>query len=174
MTRHATLLSITLALIACLIIAAPAAARAQTTTFSGMEITCDEAPPSQEWMSGNVLHIRSQIVTTRILTDDERVTGTNTIVLNFNLNLKNGSGSIYGTFRLQPDEVNGAWQGRFSGHFTNFVTTVHAVGHGTGDIAGLQEMITLHGADLPADNPCPSGSPVAATVVAGRSLDPHK
>jgi hypothetical protein len=174
MAKHRILLSVALALIAGLLVVAPAAAHATTTTFTGLEVTCSEAPAEREWVSDDVLHVRNQIVTTRILTTDDRVTGTNTIVLDFNLNLKNGTGGLYGSFHLQPDEVNGTWQGRFSGHFTNFVTTVHATGHGTGELAGLQEMVRLQGTELPANNSCPAGTPTAATLVTGRILDPHK
>jgi hypothetical protein len=173
MAKRRVGLSAALALIAYSLVVAPAVAGAVATTFTGLEVTCSEAPAAREWVSGDVLHVRGQLVTTRIVTTDDRTTGTNTIVLNLDLNLKNGSGGLYGTFHLQPDQVNGLWEGRFSGHFTNFVTSVHATGHGTGELAGLQEMVALQGTELPADNPCPTGAPTAATLVTGRILDPH-
>jgi hypothetical protein len=174
MQKRRKLLSVALVLLASLLVITPVAARAIATTFTGLEVTCSEAPAEREWVGGDVLHIRNEIVTTRILTTDDRVTGTNTIVLNFNLNLKNGTGGLYGTFHLQPDDVNGTWEGRFSGQFTNFVTSVHATGHGTGELVGLQEMVTLHGTELPGSNPCAAGAPSAATLVTGRILDPHE
>ena len=174
MQKRTKLLSIALALLVGLLVISAVAAQAAVTEFTGSEITCSEGLPEKEWTSGNVLHIRNQIITTRILTTDNRTTGMNTIVLNFNLNLTNGTGGLYGTFHLQPDEVNGAWEGRFSGQFTNFVTSVHATGHGRGELAGLQEMVTLQGTDLPASNPCPAGTPTAATLVTGRILAPNE
>ena len=173
MAKSKIWLSVALVLVACSLLVAPAAARAVATTFTGLEVTCSEAPAAREWVSGNVLHVRGQLVTTRIVTTDERTTGTNVIVLNYDQNLKNGSGGLYGTFHLQPDQMNGFWEGRFSGHFTNFVTSVHATGHGTGELAGLQEMVTLQATELPADNPCATGAPTAASLVTGRILDPH-
>lgn len=170
MARRKIGLSVALALIACSLVVAPAAAGAAVTTFTGLEVTCSEAPAAREWVSGDVLHVRGQLITTRIVTTDYRATGTNTIVLNYDLNLKSGNGGLYGWFHLQPDQVNGFWEGRFSGHFTNFVTSVHATGHGTGKLAGLKEMVKLKATSLPADNPCPTGTPTAATLVTGRIL----
>jgi hypothetical protein len=168
MQKQSLLLSLTLALLAGLFIITPAGARQAVTQFSGTEITCVEGPPEKQWVENNILHIRNQVVTTRVLTTDQRTTGTNTIMLNFNLDLSKGSGTLFGTYHLQPDQVNGAWNGHFSGHFENFVNFVHAAGRGTGELAGLHEKVTIQGTELPTGNPCPAGAPTAASSLAGQ------
>lgn len=174
MKKQRLFVSAGLALLASLLMIAPAAARARVARFTGSEITCVEGAPERQWVTNNVLHVRNQVVTTRVLASDERITGTNTVVLNYNLNLSKGSGTIFGRYHLQPDQVNGAWDGHFSGHFENFVNHVQAHGRGTGELAGLHEKVAIQGSDLPAGNPCPAGAPSAASSLDGQISGHHE
>ena len=171
MKRHMMLLSVVLALLTVFWGAVPAAARATVTEFTALEATCSVIPGT-EWVSGNVLHIRNEVDTTRVASTAPLTNGTNTVVVNVDLNLKNGSGDIHGTFSLQPDGVNGAWVGDFSGHVTDSVFFGHAVGQGTGELAGMKDMVSLQGTEVPANQPCP-GPALGADIVTGRILNPH-
>lgn len=163
-----------LALCTALIAVAPAAARATRTQFEAIEATCDIVPGNVK-ITGNVLHIRGQINTNRVVATDATQTGTNTVVLNVDLNLDNGSGAAYGTFSLDSDAFTGTWEGSFSGQITDFVFTGQAVGQGTGDLSGQKVMVDLQDID-PAtlsDNPCAPGPALGASSVTGVVLNPH-
>lgn len=161
-------------LVAALLAVAPAAAKAKRTQFEAFEATCNIVPGDAE-ITGNVLHIREQINTNRVIATDATQTGTNTVLVNVDLNLVNGDGAAYGTFSLDPDAFTGTWEGSFSGHISGFVITGQALGHGTGVLAGQKVMVDLQDIDpatLP-ENPCAPGSVLGASSVSGVVLNPH-
>lgn len=151
--------------------AAPAAARVGTTEAAGYEVTCG-FEQGREWFSGDILHIRGEIDTTRVVAYDAqtgllepRLTGTNTVVLNLNVNVVTGHGSVHGSTVLQPDGIAGAWETSYTGQIRDGVATLMAVGKGTGDLAGMRLRVELQSIDL-ADAPdlCGGGGQAASAL----------
>ncbi len=173
MNRKRILLLVLVMLIASLIMLTPAGATATRTPFTAMEATCSVAPGNVT-ISGNVLHIRGQTNTNRVISADATQTGTNSVVVNVDLDLVSGSGGAHGTFSLNPDAFSGTWEGSWSGPFTDFVFSGQAVGHGTGELAGKKVMVKLRDIDPSglSENPCP-GPAINASMVTGVVLDPQ-
>jgi hypothetical protein len=174
MRKQRFLALLLLALSTALLAVAPVVAKATRTQFEAIEATCNIVP-GDVTVTGNVLHIRGQINTNRVIASDVTQTGTNTVVVNVDLNLVNGHGAAYGTFSLDPDAFTGTWEGSFSGHISRFVFTGQAVGHGTGDLSGQKVMVDLQDiepATLP-ENPCAPGPVLRAGSVSGVVLNPH-
>ena len=173
MKKRTLLLLLTLVLLVGLVLVTPVAARPEIIEFTAVEAVCSVIP-GEQWVSGNVLHLRNQVENARTVSAEPLANGANTLVTNYDLNLLNGSGGLYGTFRWQPDAVNGAWEGRWSGQFKDFVWSGQAVGQGTGVLAGMMVKVWLQGTDVPADHPCLPGSAYFADLETGRILNPHK
>lgn len=147
------------------------AAQAQTTEATGYEVTCSIQPGS-EWLSGDILHIRGEVATTRTVASnlqtgkaEPRLIGTNTILLNIDVNTATGRGTLHGSTTFQPDGIAGTWETRFTGTIRDGIVAVHAVGHGTGELAGMKLRAELQSIDL-ADAPaiCGSAGLAASTV----------
>jgi hypothetical protein len=173
MKKQTRLIILVFALIAILLLATGfASARATRTPFSGTEFFCFASPPERQWYThdGEVWHVRGQILETLIESDEVRVAGINTVGYNFDLNLATGSGRIFGTFNIQPDAVDGTWEGIHFGRFSDYVASGFAVGHGTGALAGQLLTVKNQQIDIPDDPPCAAGGAGSTT---GYILNPH-
>ncbi|MDX1664999.1 MAG: hypothetical protein R3272_14505 [Candidatus Promineifilaceae bacterium] len=172
MNSRFRLAGIAAALLLLVLLTGVAFADAEKTTFEWIEVGC-AITPGQVWQSGNVLHVRDEVHTAIVLSDEPLLRGTNTIVSNVNLNLKNGTGTGYGTLRAELDAVDGAWEGRWSFQIEDGLFEGRAVSEGTGELRGKRlhstfEQIPLSELD---ENPCP-GAPVGAHAVRGVMLEP--
>jgi hypothetical protein len=100
------------------------------------------APPlgGDYWYpSGDREHVRGMELLYIITADDQRFSGTNTVVVNANLD---GSsffccGPMWGTFRNVASE-SGYWEGTWTGKAADGEMRIKARGRGYGDLAGLQ------------------------------------
>jgi len=172
MKKRSLLLAVALVPLMLLALVTPVAARSTLVEFNGWEAACSVSP-AQEWVSGNVAHVRNRVEITRSVSAEPLANGVNTLVTNYDLNLLNGSGGLHGSFRWQPEGVNGAWEGRWSGQFNNYAWSGQAIGHGTGTLAGMTVTVWLHGIDVPAEHPCLPGDAIFADEFRGRILNPH-
>jgi hypothetical protein len=93
-----------------LVIAHPAQARATKTHVSFTETTLSDSEPQRQWISGQVLHFRGVVEVTAVTGDLE---GRITAVLNGNVNLHTGAGSVFGPFTFVTSSVS--WTGSFRG-----------------------------------------------------------
>lgn len=98
-------------------------------------------PGTQQVTPGGVLVVRGQVLSgtqTTTIDGEDDFTGVATLTLNLNLDLKNGQGSLFGTYEL--DGGLDTWSGTFRGVFDP------ATGLSTGTFVGQGEISTQRGA----------------------------
>ncbi|MGD2076893.1 MAG: hypothetical protein PVH18_00815 [Chloroflexota bacterium] len=131
---------------------------------------CAEYPPQQAWVTGQVLHLRGVVTAGRTF-GDPYFAGEFENTVNIDLNMVTGSGNVHGTTQIMPDAYQGTWQGgHFTGPILNFMYSGNGIDYGTGDLAGLMEVVHIQEIDptqLPAEfsNPC-NGSPALSAFFA--------
>ena len=146
------------------------------TEYTRTECVYPTGMPGQR-ESGNppVWHVRN-FPYLGILTDGSGlVVGSNSGVVDIDLNLRTGSGSIRGTLAIS--DRMGAFEGRFSGHYQDGVWQGRGSAIGTGGDTGKLFKVVLQGLD-PTE--CPvlqsPGGPLAAIDAASWDIvviDPH-
>jgi hypothetical protein len=144
----------------------PVQAAASTTAFTALDATCSITPGVQ-WVSGNVLHVRNEIDTKQTASSNSLVNGMNTVTTNYDINLITGSGGGWGTFILQPDQVNGAWMGSFSGPLSYGVFSGQGVAGGTGALEGMKLSASFQGISVPSNQPCAPAQAYDADQIQG-------
>lgn len=152
--RLLAILAVTVALLTAFV-PAVGLAEAPLTYISGLECAYVVAPAMPE-QRGQTLHISGQVHENLFFSDDPDVfpDGINTGVLDMTINLVTGKAVVNAEASLQPEGVNGTWEGQ--GHF--LVNTLtgdqqgHAVFHGTGDLAGQTLVLDVTGGN-PANCP---------------------
>jgi len=115
--------------------------QAQSTKadFTGEAILWALVDPGQTWFRGGVEHTRDQVLVFRDDCTDPRVNGFNTLVANWNINTKTGVVIMWGKFSFDVDNVEGGWEGTFTGNnIDDGILTIHLVGQGTGELEGLK------------------------------------
>jgi hypothetical protein len=114
------------------------------TIISPPTITCPgteplNPPPADPTLSpcpeGSRTHTRGYVIKTRFDTDRDLVTGYATILVNANFDA-DSNGPLWGTISIEPDAVEGTWDGTWAGMREKegdiWVITIHASlqGHG--------------------------------------------
>lgn len=162
-----------LALIAMMLVVTPVAAQSTRIEFTAREFTCSEGPPGKIWFSedGTILHIREQTRTGENISDEPLATGTNSIVMNMDLDLLTGEGHAYGTFSLDVSGVEGTWDGHWTLHIYPDGFWGTSNGHGTGDLDGMKLKSELTPWD-PGDPDNPCETMIGADFVSGYILNP--
>ncbi len=128
-----------LALLVVLVSVVPASARAQRLSYTGNTCTQSQTPPEKFWISDDgVMHQRGMVLTNIDVTDGDYDTGINILTGNIDLDLATGYGHAYGTFTLYPSAYSGTFEGNWSSHISPDGLRGIAVGHGTGELEGLQ------------------------------------
>jgi hypothetical protein len=79
-------------------------------------------------------HIRGGILLADEWATDPRLVGLNTIVLNANLG-SDGTGPMWGTFRIENENGDDGWEGTFAGHLGEWY---NAVADGFGAYDGMK------------------------------------
>ena len=111
---------------------------AERTKYTRTECVYPTGAPVQRF-SGNppVWHVRD-FPYLGILTDGYGdFMGTNSGIVDIDLNWKSGSGSIRGTLTIDDEEM-GAFEGRFSGHYQGGVWQGRGSAYGTGELLTMQ------------------------------------
>ena len=114
--------------------------------------------PGKMWMEGNILHIRGREHVNVDVSDAPELNGINTTVADAEINMATGFVEIRGTFRFQPEGIQGAWEGSWIFIGNKGVLNTRSVAHGTGALAG--KSLFLHMYDVPYD-------PITETMCAG-------
>jgi hypothetical protein len=145
-----------------MLLAMPAGATATRTEVSGME-TMDEMVDFGTWtfLPGDRIRVRGMVLQNWDETNDPRTTGMNIVTSNMNWDA-NHSGPFWGTFHLESADMDGYWDGTFTGHMPadGSCAEITSVGLGGGAFEGLQYRLTLVG--------CGDSS-----TIEGEILDPH-
>jgi hypothetical protein len=142
--------------------ASPAAgAKATVTEFTGTEEVVDLLDEGiLIEMPGGTFKGRDRVWEMYHDTTDPRVTGTAIVVSNGNFNPE-FRGPAWGTMRVEPDDLEGAWEAVWHSP-PGRPEIITAVGHGTGELEGLKAWWTFE-----YDEGDPNGH------ISGRILDPH-
>lgn len=123
-----------------------ASAAAKTSVAFSCADTLVSVQPGTLWVEDGALHLRGQVMV-YAGSGDPQCVGTMTSVINFNLDLSDWSGALWGTFDRTADATNGGWAGTFVGHWTTdnplAPTAIDRwagkiIGHGYGGLEGWQ------------------------------------
>jgi hypothetical protein len=127
-------------------LATPAAARP-----TGIGYACDEYAAAlldagRTWTSHGVEHVRGQVVAQEVV-GDALCAGTNTVVVNYNLNLATSTGVLWGTATLDTSDFDGGFMSSWTAKFTatdplapdaQDIWVGQYIRHGFGELAGWQ------------------------------------
>lgn len=147
------------------VLSGTASAQVTIIEFEGVFYPCSVTPPTKEWISGNVLHIRGIQFHNQWVTGSPLVDGLSDNVVDADINLKTGTGVARPHESVKPDAFDGTWDVRATVLIDPSGPSAHGVGRGTGDLRGMTIEFTASG-DVPidpADNPC-SDSPFATPI----------
>ncbi len=128
------------------------------TMFTATAATCDVAPGTTEATDDGMLHIKRQVFTDLVESQDPRIAGTNRPTLDINLNPESGDGELRGSFTLQPTAVDGTWEGELQGQFIQGFVTSSGIARGTGALAGAVmrvefQQVASYSGQLPCESP---------------------
>jgi hypothetical protein len=144
------------------LLAMPAGATATRTEVTGTEITKDISDfGTWTYLPSGRIRVRGMVLENWDDTNDSRTTGTNIVISNMNWDA-NHSGPFWGTFHLESDDLDGYWDGTFTGYMPadGSCAEITSVGFGGGDFEGLQYRLNLVGCG-------------ASSTIEGEILDPH-
>ena len=120
--------------------ASASATRIQVTTF---EYDCANEL-EQEWMEGQVYHIRNYHHTNRVVSDTPEVNGINTTVADAEIRLNTGYVAIRGTMSFKPDTIDGTWEGNWTFISNKGVVRGWSVAQGTGELFGKTLFVNIY------------------------------
>lgn len=121
------------------------------TEVTSLSTIC-EVIPGEQTVVDNILFIRGQEHSLIIESRDRRVNGAQSAVLNIAIDPQTGDVAVWGMFRIEPEKVDGTWEGTFGGGF--------AVAHGTGDLEGQVMILEIQEVPAGPDPPCDIAEPV--------------
>jgi hypothetical protein len=137
MTTIAALAALTLAL------APGAAANTQRLPVTADEALVQVVANGSMAQRGQTMSARDGVWALRV-TGSDLLAGTDTIVINYQLNTVTGSGALWGTNVIEPSAYpDGRFECSWIGIFDDFVWTGRAVCHGAGSLAGWQLRLTI-------------------------------
>ena len=142
-----------------------ALARAEFTEFTGVEIQTGGGPIFDGVdITKPVIQVELDSVFDDITTDP-RTTGVTYVKGKLTItDMTTFTGIMHGTSQtvITGNGYEGTWEGRWQGKLVNGVGFFKAVAHGTGDLAGLEEIIVFTGT-----------GPFQPVNMEGRILEPH-
>lgn len=149
MKQHKALASVVVMLIALSLLSVQVvSAQATFTTCEGDFIPGEILDPGIWTYPGGNWHVRGMVGTYQqeMPGSDPRCSGLNTVVTNANWDI-GGAGPSWGTFHVVPNEYSnytGGWDGTWTGmSYADGSASIHVVGHGYGDLDGLQVFVDI-------------------------------
>lgn len=128
------------------------------TEVAAISTICSVIPGEQS-VADNILTVRGQVHSLIIESDDRRVNGTQSAVLNIVVDLATGAGIVWGTVTIEPDKVDGTWEGFFAAQGIGAFFAGNAVMHGTGDLEGQVLIVRIEEVPARPDPPCEIAEP---------------
>jgi hypothetical protein len=176
MNKRYVLVGIVMALVIAGLIITPALAKPTEIPIEAIECTVQIIEPGREWIDDeHVYHLRGRVVKNMKVADYALLNGTDTVLINLNLNLIDGSGDGFGSSVFQPDEVDGTFRGSWTGEFSGGLLTGRAVMHGTGNLQPMRGEASFEPIIDGTDLPCEGWEPMRFTGVIfdplGRNLE---
>ena len=133
MRRFITLFAVTAVL--ALALAPAAAAKTTPVPVSADEALSEVVAGGSSAMHGKMLSVRDALWVTTV-TGDDLLEGTDTLVINYELNTVTGSGALGGTNVIEPSAYpDGRFECSWIGIFDDFVWIGRTVCHGAGSLA---------------------------------------
>src|SRR5687768_5924824 len=102
------------------------------TASSAMASTCGGVPGPESTDDKGSIKIEGRAFTGLVQSDDWRIAGTSTPVLDIVIDPTSGEGELRGSFIMQPKDVDGAWEGRMQGRIREGLVTAWGLARGTG------------------------------------------
>ncbi len=162
---------LTLVLLAFLVAAVPASAKAERISYTSYDCPISMSPPEREWVSEDgILHQRGIQLVNEITSSTPYQTGYAYLEMNTEINLATGEVHAYGKVEVHPAAYEGSWVGTWTTHVSaEGITDGKATARGTGDLEGMLIFNTMHNPTVPSQN-CFS----KATAEDGYILVPHE
>ena len=123
----------------------PANAKATRIEVSSFEYDCGNGW-DDDWMEGQVWHIRNYLHTNRNVSDFPELDGINTTVADAEIKLDTGYVAIHGKLSWKPDTIDGTWEGSWTFISNAGITRGYAVARGTGELSGKTLYLYLYDA----------------------------
>jgi hypothetical protein len=121
----------------------PANAKATRIEVSTFEYDCANSW-EDDWMEGQVWHIRNFVHTNRNVSDYPELEGINTTVADAEIKLATGYVAIRGKSSWKPDTIDGTWEGTWIFISNAGTTRGYAIAHGTGELSGKTLFLNLY------------------------------
>ena len=128
---------IALVLVMMLTMQATASAKVTRTPFVSVSIPMGIQDPGEWSFPGDNMHFRGRVELFYTESEDDRVTGEHTLIVNGNWDA-DGHGPVWGTYNLDADAYDGAWKGTFTGSFDEDGISLKIIGRGFGELDGLR------------------------------------
>jgi hypothetical protein len=106
------------------------------TKLGATAATCKITPGTQQQDDQGKLHIKGQVFSDIVESQDPRIAETNKPTLDLDLNPESGEGELSGGFTLRPKTVAGTWEGQMRGRFIKGLVRASGVARGTGALEG--------------------------------------
>lgn len=157
MIRRTVLLLLVLILTVTILTAVPVLAQTPKQPVVAVQFSCDILDPGTSFQSGDILHIRNQVVLERKVSDHALLNGWDEVTLNMELNTVTGKGTVHGTSIYKPDLSDDHFEGSLTGRIKNFVFSGRGISRGTGELEGLIGLVmAIEQIPVPENPPCPA------------------
>jgi hypothetical protein len=142
MRRFLTLFT---ALLLALTVTSPAQAKTVRVPFEAQEVTIAVPDPGRSWVSGGIEHTRGLTLVYAATSDNAYYRGETTVVVNMNVSLATGRGTMWGTSDLELSDYEGGFAGTWVATFYPDGSGWIAQGRtrGYGEVAGLQQRFSV-------------------------------
>ena len=127
--------------------------------FAATATTCEVTPGTEKAGSNGRVQVQNQIFTDIVRSSDTRIAGVNKPVLNLEFNPSDGTGSLEGSFVLQPEKAGGTWEGYMKGEILNGLVKATGLARGRGALEGLVMRVDFQQVEkIPGEAPCKNPS----------------
>jgi hypothetical protein len=137
--------------------------------YSGFATLCGMLDPGVYTEDDHYAHLRDAVMLYRIVTDSPYVTGWETLVMNYDLKVKSGKGTSWGSLTMEPDTFTGYYTEDWVATAKRFEWDISGEYLGSGDLAGVTVTYQLTQASIgsvPADT-CGGGPIFDVQMISG-------
>lgn len=136
--------------------------------FSAFATTRDVEPGRETSGADGRIHARDRVFTDIVESDDPRIAGINEVRLAVDLDPRDGSGSVWGSFELHPS-AGGSWRGSLTGLIVGGIVQAQGLAIGSSDWAGWVMRVDFRQVPAHPGSP-PCAEPKAFFEINGRLM----